>query len=296
MFYILLLHHDPYGHDIFDKLIFLKTNTHANMEEKPVGNTAYYKNTSENVTSRTSDVNTVKFNDITLCISPTKSEKAPHGHNEEEHKCFSRINYDKIKETLLNAVHRGALPVVEALFDGNNLDTAFLEGEQGGYYWCKENFPPLIVAAQNGNSDITRFFLSRGYGIETPHDTQCACDRCHLDYLKTSQKRLSLYKALANPIWIVLTSEDPILTAFSMSTKMKSLASQEDEFEKEYSDLYKSSKQLAVSLLGECYGSNEQETILHYSHKDNTQAINGDRRLDLLKMAISMHQKEVGLN
>lgn len=202
---------------------------------------------------------------------------------------------EKIKEHLLDAVRRGSYSVVVTLVEGLDLngDAKLLSSDYTTPGWSRREFPPLIVAAQLGHYDIIRFLISKGFTIEPPHDIQCACDNCRLDYLRTSQERLSLYKALANPIWMTLTTDDPILTAFNMSMKMKALASQEDEFEKEYLSLYKTCKQFAVALLSECYDSKEQETILNYSHEARGQTNNGDKRLDLLKMAISMEQKEV---
>ena len=277
------------------------------MDKGPVDNVAYHKDTASNGAVRQPDANIANSSDISACVLATsfQSSTTKDGNKmvsdgrqqefllEEECDTLTRYHDDKVKEHLLNAVRRGSYDVVVSLFDSLEIGTELLKGEHGGYDWNQGNFPPLIVAAQLGQYDIIKFFLSKGYRIEAPHEIQCGCENCRIDYLRTSQERLSLYKALANPIWITLTTDDPILTAFTMSTKMKNLANQEDEFENEYLDLYKSCKQLAVGLLSECYDSKEQETILNYSHEDNKQANNGEKRLDLLKMAISMEQKEV---
>ena len=277
------------------------------MDRGPVENIAYHKDTaSSNGASRMPGVNITNSSDISACAVETSFQSASSNGNKmvteskqqefllnEERDSLTRFHDDKVKENLLNAVRRGSYDVVLALFESLDLGTELLTGEHAGYNWTQGNFPPLIVAAQLGHYDIIKFFLSKGFRIEPPHDIQCSCENCHVDYLRTSQERLSLYKALANPIWITLTTDDPILTAFTMSSKMKNLASQEDEFEKEYLDLYKSCKQFAVGLLSECYDSKEQETVLNYSHEDNKQANSGEKRLDLLKMAIAMEQKEV---
>lgn len=271
------------------------------MDKGPVENVGYRK---DNGAVRHSDVNATNSIDSAACVLTTfhnpTSLNGQKMHSEEfclreEHvdQSLTRYHEEKIKEHFLNAVRRGSFEVVQTLFENIDSRTELLTGEHGGYDWTQENFPPLIVAAQLGHYDIIKFFLSKGFRIEQPHEIQCACENCHVDYLRTSQERLSLYKALANPVWITLTTDDPILTAFQMSTRMKNLATQEDEFENEYLELYKSCKHLAVGLLNECYDSKEQETILNYSHEDNKLANSGDKRLDLLKMAISMEQKEV---
>lgn len=279
------------------------------MNERPDEDLAYHKDTATNGALRKTDANNTNSSDNSACALTTAFQNATANGDkmvsdgrqqeflleEENNYSLASFHDDKIKEHLLNAVRRGSYEVVVTLFESLDLgaEAELISGEHGGYEWTQNNFPPLMVAAQLGQYDIIKFFLSKGFTIEPPHEIQCGCENCHVDYLRTSQERLSLYKALANPIWITLTTDDPILTAFTMSTKMKSLASQEDEFENEYTELYKSCKQLAVGLLSECYDSKEQETILNYSHEDNKQANSGDKRLDLLKMAISMEQKEV---
>ena len=276
------------------------------MDKGPVENVAYHTDAASNGALRNSHANITNSGDTPACAQATSIEKTTSHENKmvsdgrqqeflltEEPDGLMRFHDDKIKENIMNAVRRGSYGAVVTLFESLDLAAELLRGEHGGYTWTQANFPPLIIAAQLGHYEIIKFFLSKGFRIEPPHDIQCGCENCHVDYLRTSQERLSLYKALANPTWITLTTDDPILTAFTMSTKMKNLATQEDEFENEYLDLYVSCKQLAVGLLNECYDSKEQETVLNYSHEDNRQANSGEKRLDLLKKAISMEQKEV---
>ena len=260
-------------------------------------------NTASNTTASVPDLGETTITNIvingTKMASGFQDEFLLEEYNESGK--LERFYNERIKEHVLDAVRRGAFDVVVSLFENAELNHDEDNPQQmheNSTKWNQIDFPPLILAAQLGHYDIIRFFLAKGYRIETPHDIQCSCDNCHVDYLRTSQERLALYKALANPVWITLTTDDPILTAFTLSTKMNALASQEDEFENEYLALYKACKQFAVGLLSECCDSKEQETLLNYPHEDNPVQSNsacGEKRLRLLKMAIAMEQKEVGV-
>lgn len=45
-----------------------------------------------------------------------------------------------------------------------------------------------------------------------------------MESLSESMARINSYKALSNPVYIALTSDDPILTAFELSTELDLLA------------------------------------------------------------------------
>ena len=261
-------------------------------------NTASVANTAATVTClmATDDVQVRSSNGAKMVSKVKQQEIELLIEEESVHFKTAHFYDEKMREHLLNAVRRGSKEVVVTLLEGLDFksEAQLPRGPPDHAAWNRKDFPPLILAAQLGQYEIVRFLLSKGFTIEPPHDVQCSCEDCHVDYLRTSQERLSLYKALANPIWMTLTSDDPILTAFKMSIKMNELANQEDEFEKDYNGLYKTCKQFAVGLLSECCDSKEQETILNYSHEDHVQGNGADKRLDLLKMAISMQQKEVG--
>ncbi|MED6280255.1 Short transient receptor putative channel 5, partial [Characodon lateralis] len=117
-----------------------------------------------------------------------------------------------------------------------------------------------------------------------------------VDSLRHSRSRLNIYKALASPSLIALSSEDPILTAFRLGWELKELSKVENEFRQEYEELSQQCKRFAKDLLDQARSSRELETILN--HRDNDQSEELDPRqchdLAKLKLAIKYHQKEVG--
>ncbi|KAJ4949299.1 hypothetical protein JOQ06_020815 [Pogonophryne albipinna] len=115
-----------------------------------------------------------------------------------------------------------------------------------------------------------------------------------VDSLRHSRSRLNIYKALASPSLIALSSEDPILTAFRLGWELKELSKVENEFRQEYEELSQQCKRFAKDLLDQARSSRELETILN--HRDNDQSEELDPRqchdLAKLKLAIKYHQKE----
>ena len=214
------------------------------------------------------------------------------------------LNHEsKLEESLLKAVQEGNLQVIGVLIDHYlqlfNLDDLY----ESSISFCSEsahatrktpiNFLPLVVAAHLGNYDVLKLFISKGFKLEKPHDVLCKCSRCQEDYFRQSQKRLDVYRALANPMWISLTGSDPFLTAFKLSQDLKSLAKQEDEFEKDYLALSLQCSQFALGLLDECKTSKEQRTVLNFPGTDASDEELAEEALGLLHNAISYGQKEV---
>jgi len=59
-------------------------------------------------------------------------------------------------------------------------------------------------------------------------------DASHSDSLRHSLSRINAYKALSSPSLIVLSSKDPLLTAFELSHELAKLRKLENEFSEEY--------------------------------------------------------------
>lgn len=216
------------------------------------------------------------------------------------------LNHEsKLEESLLKAVQQGNLQVIEVLIDHYlqlyNQDDLYESSisliSETAHAPRKTpiNFLPLVVAAHLGNYDVLKLFISKGFKLENPHDVLCKCDRCQEDYFRQSQKRLDVYRAMANPMWISLTGSDPFLTAFKLSRDLKSSAKQEDEFEKDYLALSLQCSQFALGLLDECKTSKEQRTVLNFPGTDAGDEEFAEEALGLLHNAISYGQKEVRL-
>ena len=107
------------------------------------------------------------------------------------------------------------------MFIGNN---DFISGD----------YSPLILAVLLKQHNIVRLLTSRGDRIEEPHPTGCQCDQCegNVDYdeLQYALTRLNTYRALCSDLYIIHTSNDPILTAFERSKQMIKMSERQWNF------------------------------------------------------------------
>lgn len=158
-----------------------------------------------------------------------------------------------------------------------------------------QNFLPLVVAAHLGSYEAINVFLSKGFELEKPHDVLCKCETCQEDLFSVSQKRLDIYRALANPVYISITSSDPFITTFKLINELQTLAFREDEYEKDYLALAQQCCQFSLGLLDECRTSREQNSILNYPGIDASDEEFAEGNLGLVNCAISYNQKEVSL-
>lgn len=223
-----------------------------------------------------------------------------HKVNEPKETNGFMVNHEsKLEESLLRAVQEENLEVVEVLIDHYlqlfNLEELYdnsVSSEATQTRKTPVNFLPLVVAAHLGNYNVLKLFISKGFNLEKPHDIHCECDRCQEDYFRQSQKRLDIYRAMANPMWISLTGTDPFLTAFKLSKDLKSSAKQEDEFEKDYLALSLQCGQFALGLLDECKTSKEQTTVLNFPGSEASKGEFCEESLGLVHSAIAYGQKE----
>ncbi|KTG33831.1 hypothetical protein cypCar_00031289 [Cyprinus carpio] len=157
---------------------------------------------------------------------------------------------------------------------------------------------PIMLAAHTNNYEIIKLLVQRKVTIPRPHQIRCDCVECvsssEVDSLRHSRSRLNIYKALASPSLIALSSEDPILTAFRLGWELKELSKVENEFRQEYEELSQQCKLFAKDLLDQARSSRELETILNH-RDDQSEELDPRECRDLakLKLAIKYHQKEV---
>ncbi|XP_056586604.1 short transient receptor potential channel 5-like isoform X1 [Triplophysa dalaica] len=156
---------------------------------------------------------------------------------------------------------------------------------------------PIMLAAHTNNYEIIKLLVQRKVTIPRPHQIRCDCVECvsssEVDSLRHSRSRLNIYKTLASPSLIALSSEDPILTAFRLGWELKELSKVENEFRQEYDELSQQCKLFAKDLLDQARSSRELETILNHSdHHSDELDPRECRDLAKLKLAIKYHQKE----
>ncbi|XP_055372723.1 transient-receptor-potential-like protein isoform X2 [Condylostylus longicornis] len=205
------------------------------------------------------------------------------------------------QDALLQAINAEFVEAVELLLEHEEL--IHVEGEL--YSWQKvdlntsrftPDITPLILAAHKNNYEILKLLLDRGAAVPIPHDVRCGCEECirisKEDPLRLSLARVNMYRALASPSLISLTSADPVLTAFKLSWDLRTLAFTEQECKNEYLELRYQCQKYAVNLLDQVRNSNELAVILNYD-PDAPPYVYGDRMtLNRLELAIKYKQKK----
>ncbi|XP_015975402.2 short transient receptor potential channel 5 [Rousettus aegyptiacus] len=205
-----------------------------------------------------------------------------------------------VGDALLYAIRKEVVSAVELLLSYRRpsgekqvptlmMDTQFSE--------FTPDITPIMLAAHTNNYEIIKLLVQKRVTIPRPHQIRCNCVECvsssEVDSLRHSRSRLNIYKALASPSLIALSSEDPILTAFRLGWELKELSKVENEFKAEYEELSQQCKLFAKDLLDQARSSRELEIILNH-RDDHSEELDPQKYHDLakLKVAIKYHQKE----
>uniref|UniRef100_A0AAY4A1T0 Transient receptor ion channel domain-containing protein n=1 Tax=Denticeps clupeoides TaxID=299321 RepID=A0AAY4A1T0_9TELE len=205
-----------------------------------------------------------------------------------------------VGDALLYAIRKEVVGAVELLLSYRRpsgekqvpslmMDTQFSE--------FTPDITPIMLAAHTNNYEIIKLLVQRKVTIPRPHQIRCDCVECvsssEVDSLRHSRSRLNIYKTLASPSLIALSSEDPILTAFRLGWELKELSKVENEFRQEYEELSQQCKLFAKDLLDQARSSRELEIILNH-RDDHSEELDPRECRDLakLKLAIKYHQKE----
>ncbi|XP_076836481.1 short transient receptor potential channel 5 [Brachyhypopomus gauderio] len=203
-------------------------------------------------------------------------------------------------DALLYAIRKEVVGAVELLLSHRKpsgerqmpslmMDTQFSE--------FTPDITPIMLAAHTNNYEIIKLLVQRKVTVPRPHQIRCDCVECvsssEVDSLRHSRSRLNIYKTLASPSLVALSSEDPILTAFRLGWELKELSKVENEFRQEYEELSQQCKLFAKDLLDQARSSRELETILNH-RDDHSEELDPRKCRDLakLKLAIKYHQKE----
>ncbi|XP_078684805.1 short transient receptor potential channel 4-like [Branchiostoma floridae x Branchiostoma belcheri] len=205
------------------------------------------------------------------------------------------VSYNvRVGDALLHAIKREFVGAVELLLNCTEDRTQYMKYVQRESDFT-EDMTPIILAAHKNNYEILKLLLQKGHPIPKPHDVRCTCHECaegyRTDALRHSRQRLNVYRALASPSLIMLSSDDPILTAFQLSWELRGLSTLENEFKSEYEQLSKQCKKFASDLLSHTRGTRELQVILNHSD-DMVESATSSNSLARLKLAIKYHQKE----
>ncbi|CAL8363953.1 unnamed protein product [Merluccius merluccius] len=204
-----------------------------------------------------------------------------------------------VGDALLHAIRKEVVGAVELLIDHKKpsgekqVPPSLLDKQLSDF---SPDVTPVILAAHTNNYEIIKMLVQRGVSIPQPHAVRCNCCECmsssDVDGLRHSRSRLNIYRALASPSLIALSSEDPFLTAFQLSWELHELSTVENEFKAEYEELSCMCKQFAKELLDQTRSSRELQIILNY--RDDLNPLQDENGNDLarLKLAIKYCQKE----
>nr|XP_023822928.1 short transient receptor potential channel 4-like [Salvelinus alpinus] len=204
-----------------------------------------------------------------------------------------------IGDALLHAIRKEVVGAVELLLNhkkpsGEKQVPPILLDKQFSNF--TPDITPIILAAHTNNYEIIKLLVQKGVSMPQPHEVRCNCMECvsssDVDSLRHSRSRLNIYKALASPSLIALSSEDPFLTAFQLSWELQELSKVENEFKSEYEELSQQCKQFAKDLLDQTRSSRELELILNYRDDINPLLDENTNDLARLKLAIKYTQKE----
>uniref|UniRef100_A0A8C8C4V5 Transient receptor ion channel domain-containing protein n=1 Tax=Oncorhynchus tshawytscha TaxID=74940 RepID=A0A8C8C4V5_ONCTS len=204
-----------------------------------------------------------------------------------------------VGDALLHAIRKEVVGAVELLLNhkkpsGEKQVPPILLDKQFSDF--TPDITPIILAAHTNNYEIIKLLVQKGVSVPQPHEVRCNCMECvsssDVDSLRHSRSRLNIYKALASPSLIALSSEDPFLTAFQLSWELQELSKVENEFMSEYEELSQQCKQFAKDLLDQTRSSRELELILNYRDDINPLLDENTNDLARLKLAIKYRQKE----
>lgn len=137
------------------------------------------------------------------------------------------------------------------------------------------------------------------HGSRTPDDAHVSCAiagqvcmsaTARNNQLGASEQRLSAFRALSNPSYVMLTAADPILAAFRLSERLRQHGDADGALRAEYDALDTMCRAFSVGLVGLCRTSAEVELILRRS--DGCAPYGGEFPYSRLLMAVDLKQKE----
>ncbi|KAJ8391483.1 hypothetical protein AAFF_G00089570 [Aldrovandia affinis] len=204
-----------------------------------------------------------------------------------------------VGDALLHAIRKEVVGAVELLLNhkkpsGEKQVPPILLDKQFSDF--TPDITPIILAAHTNNYEIIKLLVQKGVSMPQPHEVRCNCMECvsssDVDSLRHSRSRLNIYRALASPSLIALSSEDPFLTAFQLSWELQELSKVENEFKSEYEELSHQCKRFAKDLLDQTRSSRELEMILNFRDNINLLEEESNNDLSRLKLAIKYRQKE----
>ncbi|KAL3860515.1 hypothetical protein ACJMK2_010634 [Sinanodonta woodiana] len=218
---------------------------------------------------------------------------------------IERHTVDKIHEALLLAIssdheqialcilrHRRYCDIRKESKRFGKTDYFFTRASEDSQF--SSEITPLILASERNQVQIVQLLLLQGEVIVKPHHYYCGCQECsnklEFDQLRLSKSRLDSYRGLASPIYISLSSTDPILTAFDLAQELLEVSKVEKYFKSEYLSLVNQLREYVVKLLDMVRGQDELKVIIDKANRDSKNETY--ERLARLKLAIRYNEKK----
>ena len=235
------------------------------------------------------DVNSQSYNGYTALTFAVKAEDIPMAQ------LLLRDQRVVMGDAVLHAVQTGNKVLVAALLDERVDETYSTHGHQSADF--SPDMTPLILAAHMEHYDIIRLLLKRGHTIEKVHPPNCFCyEKCQAkiqgEQLDASLARINCFKALTSPAYICQTSLDPVLTAFTLSKELRSIADIEREFKDVYLEMAEQCSRLTVDFLTLCRTNTEIELLLE--RKEGNARVNNHPhwRFSRVGLAVELEEKD----
>ena len=197
--------------------------------------------------------------------------------------------WQQFDSLLEEAVVKHSYVGAELLLEHENSLSAMTVEESTMYK--KKCTVPLILAVEQQRFPIIQIFYKYGYSILQPDAPSCNCEQCLSDNLGQTKYRLLALKALSNPMWISLTSDDPFQTSFKLNDLNRMFARYDDSFEDLYREVAETNINLCVKLLDEIQSEDEGNVLMRY----NTGLSGNEERNNhaFIDLAVDYGQKKV---
>ncbi|XP_066285505.1 short transient receptor potential channel 4-like [Branchiostoma lanceolatum] len=189
----------------------------------------------------------------------------------------------QVGSAILYAVHRQDLVAVRLILDKRTTEDVMgsLAKENECHHSC--TFPsdmnPLVVAAHHNNYRVLKLLLNRGFTLPDPSTFSWASG------VRQSSAWLSTYRAMCSPYYILLTSDDPFVTAFTTARTLRDVCWKRENYRGRLEEMADRCETFAAELLDEVRDSEELEAVLGYSRGDQQPPYT------TLEMAVDFKQK-----
>ena len=95
----------------------------------------------------------------------------------------------------------------------------------------------------NKNVCLINLLYEHGYKLPEPHEEECRCDVCNGNRFGHIKGQMAALKALCNPVWISVSSEDPFETIFKLQSMDVKFERVSGSFAMEFEELFKKTEQ-----------------------------------------------------